>query len=119
MAQKLLLDLHIVFDDAVVHQRDSPVLADMGVCVDVIGLAMGSPAGMADAEGPLHIRAAVNHVRQHLKPPLGLINLQALFPGPHRHAGGVIAPVLHPGQALQQNGRRLLLAHIADNTTHK
>ena len=36
----------------------------------------------------------------------------------HRHTGGVVPPVLQPGQAVQQNGGRLFPARIAYNSTH-
>ena len=84
------------------------VLTDMGMGVDIIGLSMGGPAGMADAQRSLHIGAAVDHVRQHLKTALGLFDLKPLCLGPHRHTGGVITPVFHPGQSVQQNRGRLL-----------
>ena len=119
MAQKLLLDLHIVFNDAVMHQRDPAVLADMGMGVDVIRFAVGSPAGMADAQRPFHIGAAVDHVGKHLKSALGLAYLKALGLRPHRHTGGIVPPVFHPGQTVQQNGSRFLAAHITNNSTHR
>ena len=62
VAQELLLDLHIVLNDAVVDQGNTAVLTDMGMGVDVVGLAVGGPAGVADAQGALHIGAAVDHV---------------------------------------------------------
>ena len=93
VAQKLLLDLHIVFNDAVMHQRDPAILTDMGMGVNIIGFAVGSPAGMADAQRPFHIGAAVDHVGKHLKSALGLAYLKALGLRPHRHTGGIVPPV--------------------------
>ena len=43
-------------------QGNTAVLTDMGMGVDVVGLAVGGPAGVADAQGALHIGAAVDHV---------------------------------------------------------
>ncbi len=63
LAHQVLLELHVVFDDAVVDQGDPAVLADMGVGVDVIGLPVGGPAGVADAQAPVQVRAAVDQVR--------------------------------------------------------
>ena len=48
---------------------------------------------------------------------LGLGHLNAALMV-HRHTGGVVPPVLQPGQAVQQNGGRLFPAHIAYNSTH-
>ena len=41
---------------------DPAILTDMGMGVDVIGLSMGSPAGMADTQRSFHISAAVDHI---------------------------------------------------------
>ena len=87
--------------------------------VDVVGFAVGCPAGVADAQRPLHIGAVVNHIREYLETALGFAHLQALRLRAHRNAGGVIAPVFHPGQSVQQNRGRFLAAHITDNSTHR
>ena len=76
LAHQVLLELHVVFDDAVVDQGDPAVLADMGWGVDVIGLPVGGPAGVADAQAPVQVRAAVDQVRQDLEPALGLADLE-------------------------------------------
>ena len=62
LLEQVLLELHIVFNDAVVDQGDLPIGADVGVGVDVAGLAVGGPAGVSDAQRTLQIGAAVNHV---------------------------------------------------------
>ena len=62
LAHEVLLDFQIVFDDAVVDEGDPPVLADVGMGVDVIWLPVGGPAGMPDAQVPLQVRAAVDQV---------------------------------------------------------
>ena len=77
-ALELLLDLQIVFNDSVVDQGDLSVLADMRVSVDVVGLAMGGPAGMANAQCALQISAAVGQVAEYPQAPLGLFHLQSL-----------------------------------------
>ena len=118
LVEQKLLDLHIVFDDTVVDQGNIAGLRDMGMGVDVRGLTVGGPTGVSDAHGSLHVRAAVEHIREHLNPALGLFHLKALLLGPHRHTGGVIAPVLHPKQSLQQNGCSLFLPHITDYSAH-
>ena len=118
LAHQVLLELHVVFDDAVVDQGDPAVLADMGVGVDVIGLPVGGPAGVADAQAPVQVRAAVDQVRQDLEPPLGLADLEPRGLRPHRHAGGVVAPVFHPRQPIQQNGGSGLFPYKSDDSAH-
>lgn len=73
---------------------------------------------MPDAQVPLQVRAAVDQVGYDLKPPLGLAHLESRRLGPHRHAGGVIPPVLHPLQAVQQNGGRGLVSYKSDDSAH-
>ena len=75
MALELFLDLQVVLDDAVVDQRDLSVFADVGMGVDIVGLSVGSPAGMADAQCALQVSAIVSQVAEHLKPALGLFHL--------------------------------------------
>ena len=118
LAHQVLLQLQIVFNDAVVDDGDPPVLTDVGMGVDVVGLPVGGPAGVADAQVPLQIRAAVDQVGQRLQPPLGLAHLEPRRLRPHRHAGGVVAPVLHPLQAVQQNGGRGLVSYKSDDSAH-
>ena len=118
LAHQVLFQLQIVFDDAVVDDGDPPVLTDVGVGVDVIGLPVGGPAGVADAQISLQVRAAVDQVRESLQPALGLADLEPRRLRPDRHAGGVIAPVLHPLQAVQQNGRRGLVSYKSNDSAH-
>ena len=113
------LQLGVVLDDAVVHHGDLAAAADLGVGIHVRGRAVGGPPGVAHAHGAGHRRARVQHVAEDLEPALGLMDGE-LFRPPvvHRHAGGVVAPVLQLAQSVQQNGGRLAAAHVSDNTTH-
>jgi len=51
LADELLLELEVVFDDAVVDDDEAAGAVAMGVGVLFSGAAVGGPAGMADAEG--------------------------------------------------------------------
>ena len=117
LVQELALQLREILDDAVVYQGDASALAHMGVGVDVVGLAVGGPAGVADAQGAGQIRAVMGQVLQHLQAALGLLHLHPLRAA-HGDACGVIAPVFQPLQSVQQNGRGLLLAYISYDSTH-
>ena len=77
-------DLQIVFDDAIVHHGDAAVLGDLRVGVDVVRLAVGGPAGMADAERAGQRRAVIGFCDQILQPALGLFDLQNGRPAPRR-----------------------------------
>ena len=72
---------------------------------------------MADADGAGHGLALTGQVGQRLQAALGLLDHQSLR-APHRHTGGVIAPVLQAAQPLQQQRRGLLRAYISYDSTH-
>ena len=81
LVEQLLLQLDVVFDDAVVDHGDAAALADMGVGVDVVGLPVGGPAGVADAHVARQIRPVVGQIAEHLQPARGLLHRQR--PSPH------------------------------------
>jgi hypothetical protein len=112
------LYFEIVLDYAVVDQRDAPVLADVRMGVYIGGLAVRRPARMAYAHPALDVLSAFRQLIEHLEPALRLRHLQSAVRR-NADAGGVVAAVLEPGQALQQNGRGLFLANIAYDTTHR
>ena len=95
------------------------VLADVGVGVDVVRRAVGRPAGMAHADGALHIRAAVDEVAQGFEPAHGFFDLKLMPRRNDRDTGAVVAAVFQTGQAVEQNGGSLLAADVSNNTTHK
>ncbi|MNJ33041.1 hypothetical protein D3C77_277200 [compost metagenome] len=87
-----------ILDDAVVDQADAPGLVRVGVGLG--GGAVGGPAGVADADGPGH-RVGGEHRLQLADLALGAAALDA--PAVlHGDAGGVIAPILQPLQAVDQ-----------------
>ena len=95
-----VLDLDVVFNDAVVNQRYFALLAGVGVGVYVVRLAVGRPAGVPDAGSAVQQRAVFRHRGKIFKPALALCNVQhAVFR--HADACGVIAPVLQPRKPLQ------------------
>ena len=109
----------VVFNDAVVDHGNAAGLAHMGMGVQIRGLAMGGPAGVAQAHMAVDVGTAVDQIIERFQSPLGLIHLQPVLLIVHRDARGIISSVLQTGQALQQNRGGLLLAHETDNSTHK
>ena len=69
------LDLGKVFDDAVVDHGYPPRHAHMGVGVDIGGLPVGGPAGMAQAHGAADGLPALHDIREDPETPLGLHHL--------------------------------------------
>ena len=68
----------VVLNDAVMHQREVPALREVRMGVDRVGLAMGGPAGMGDADSAGDIFAgAFLSQRRHLTS--SLIDIQFAF----------------------------------------
>ena len=73
------LDLNIVFDDAVVNDRELSVLAHVGVGVGDIRRAVCRPAGVTKADAAFDVGAAVDLITEHLQPADSLSHLQFLL----------------------------------------
>ena len=104
-----------VLDDAVVHDRDVTLGVQVRVRVDLVGLAVRGPAGVADADVGLHL--VVDPVAQVLDAARGLGDLK-LAPVHHRDASGVVAAVLQPVQTFQQHRHGLPAADVSDDSAH-
>ena len=71
-ASSALFSTQVVLDDAVVHQRDGARAVGMRVGVDVVGLAVGRPAGVGDAGGAARARSRDEPRFQHTDLARGL-----------------------------------------------
>ena len=117
LVRQELLKLCVILNDAVVHHGNAPAAAHLGVGVHIRRHAVGGPPGMADAQGAMDGRAALDHVGQYPQAALGLGDIQ-LLSVKNSHARRVVPPVFQPTQTVQQNGRGLLAANKSDNTAH-
>src|SRR5581483_195064 len=109
----------VVFDDAVVHDRDDAGLVRVRVLVG--GAAVRGPAGVADADAPDgrllaqqvlevgQLAAAAHHSRDR-QPLLRRVE--------HGHARGVVAAVLEAAQPFDQDRRALALTNVANDSAH-
>jgi hypothetical protein len=110
-ARALLL---VVLDDAVVHHGDR-IPGNVGMRVRLGDPAMGGPAGMGDAEDPLEFLGARR-----------VLHLGHAPDAPHaadaavedRDAGGVVAAVLEPLQALREDRDDVTAGDGSDDSTH-
>ena len=100
LLRKEFPQLHIVFHNAVVHQRHPAALAQMGVGIHVAGFPMGGPAGMPHPDMAGQLGPFLGHVPKHLEPAPGLCYLDGSICG-HADAAGIIAPVFQLMQGLQ------------------
>ena len=106
-----------VFHDAVVHHRDGAFGIDVRMGVAVHGLTVGGPAGVRDAHVPFQRRAGHLLFQDPNLPGLATDFNAAV--AQHRHAGGIVPPVLQTLQPVDEDGHSRTLPDIADNPTHK
>ena len=108
-------ELHVVFYDAVVHQ--GYMTAAMRVCVYITRLAVGCPAGVANAAITKGARTGVNFILQALQTSACFHNRNTVF-AVNRDSRGIIAAVLQSAKSVQQNVNGVLVSYIANNSTH-
>ncbi len=114
-SHQLLFQLAKILDDAVMHDRD--IVGHMRVRVGLGRLAVGRPAGMADA--------GLAHERRILEARLEIA--QFAFGAPpveravrHRgDAGGIVAAIFEPLQRVDQLLRNRSPAKDSDDATHQ
>ncbi len=111
----------MVFDDAVVHQRHARLAVraggEMRVRVVHLGRAMRGPAGVGDAGARghrflRHLGSELGHARR----AAAAAQCAVLV---HGHAAGVVATVLMPLQAFDQDRNDVARTDGADNATHE
>ena len=90
-----------ILDDPVVHHRDLLLLVDVGVGIDIVGLAVGRPARVTDS----HPAAQTLGEPAFQLPDLARRFVHAQAPASNQgHPGRVVAAVFQAMQARQQDG---------------
>ena len=117
VGDQLLAQGEVVFDDAVVHDGEAPVVRQMRVRVAVGRRAVGSPARVADADHAGDERAVARLFAELRDPPAHLLDPDRAIMQ-HGQARGVIAAVFEPGQALEQHGRGAARSGKANDSAH-
>ena len=115
---QLPLQADVVLDDAVVHDDDLAGAVAMGMGVLFRRTAVRGPAGVADAVGAVE-RLQADDLFQVAQLALGAAHLQAFAVAGDGDAGRVIAAILQPPQAVDDDGNDLLLAYITDDAAHR
>ena len=114
---EVLLELEIVFDDAVVDDHEGACAVAVGVGVFFGGAAVGGPAGVADAEGAVDGVGGDDGFEV-----AELAGGSAEFEGGgasgYGDAGGVVAAVLEAAQAFNDDGDDGLGANVTNDSTH-
>src|SRR5262249_7852551 len=113
---KLPFQSGVILDNAVVSDRHEAVAAHVRMCVDVVGGSVGSPARVANADttGCRAIMEALPPIPNPAGPP-AQVQRRAASSG---HGTAMVAPVLQPPQALNQDRLRFSVSHVADNAAH-
>src|SRR4051794_15316650 len=106
--------LHVIFDDAVMNQRD--IAHAVRVSVNLGGRAVGCPTRMAHAHRSLEVSVAelfFQALQSAFAPEdLNLILLQ------NGDAGRVVAAVLEPFQSIEQNSLGIVKSDITYDSAH-
>ena len=105
-----------VLDDAVVDQRQAAARVEHRVGVALGGRAVGRPARVAEAVAAAQV-VALELLDQTVELALGLDRVE-LAVAHHHHAGRVVAAVLEPAQAVDQQRHDLALTEISDDAAH-
>ena len=106
----------IVLDDAVVHDGDGILTADVRVGIAVGRGPVGGPARVADAVAAGH-RTCAQILHQIGNPPGALAQVQ-LRSGHRRQSGAVVPPILQAAKPFHQDGFRFPMPHVANNAAH-
>ena len=117
LLQQMTAQLHVIFNDAVMHHRQRALHIHMRVRVQVAGLAVGGPAGVADAEAARKGRSGGQFFQLGDAPRAFAHADLAFFQ--HGDARAVIPPVFQALQPVQQNRLRLSISDVTNNSAHK
>ena len=109
--------LEVVLDDAVVHHHDAPGAIAVRMGILLRGAAMGGPAGVADAVRAVD-RIQPDGLFQVAQLAFGAAHLQPVAIAADRNSRRVIAAILKPFQAIENDWNHPLLTDVANNSTH-
>ena len=112
-----LLQQGIVFNDAVVDDGQLLRFRKMGMCVHLVRLPVGCPAGMCDADMAADV-LVFGKFLQFGNLSLGLVDVQLALRIDERHAGTVITSVFQPVKTLDQDGIGIPVSDISYYSTH-
>jgi hypothetical protein len=114
---ELVLQLAVVLDDAVVDNGRDAVAVEVRMRVRLARAAMCRPPRMADAQRagrrPLH-----QHAVEIAELALGAAELEVPVDG-DGDAGGVVAAILQPAQALHHDRHGVARSDVADDAAHQ
>ena len=119
LADELLFELEVVFDDAVVDDDEAAGAVAMGVGVFFGGAAVGGPAGMADAEGAVD-GLLEEDVFELAELAGSAAELEAVAIAADGDAGGVVAAIFEAAESFNDDGDDFrTVADVTDDAAHR
>ena len=117
LADQVVAQGLVILDDAIVDERELVALVKVRVGILIRHAAMGGPAGVADAHGALR-RLGQQEIGQvgNAAHALAHLHRPTLDGGDTRR---VVAAVFEPPQPIQEDGSRLGLSDISNDSAHK
>ena len=108
----------VVFDDAVVNDRDLAAAVHVRMCVGVGRRPVRCPASMSDADDPGKLLAVIEPLGEPGEFSLGFRTRQGSIGVDDGDAGAIVSPVLQAPQRVQNDRDAVPLADISDNPAH-
>jgi hypothetical protein len=114
---ELLLELQVIFDDAIVHNDDFTLTVAMRMGIFLCRPAMRGPAGVSQAIDPIDriIADGLFEIRQFAG---GAANLHMPVLTHNCDACGIVSAIFQASKPIQDEGHDFLRADISDNATH-
>ena len=98
-------------------EAEVAALAAVGVGIGGVGLAVGGPAGVGDADGAGGVLGSAFLLEgRHFAG--GLVDVEVAAGGNHGDAGRVVAAIFKTMEAFDQDGAGLLLPDVSYNSAH-
>ena len=116
ISDQLIFERLIIFDDAVMDERQFSAGVEMRVRILIGGFAVRGPTSVADTVGAG--RRLVRHELSERRDPAGALPRVYAVAIHNRHARGVVAAIFQTAQTIEQNGRRFRTPDVTDNAAH-
>ena len=114
---QLLFQAEVVLDDAVMHHHDAPGAIAMRMGILLRRPAMGCPAGVADAVSAVD-RIQPDSLFQVAQLAFGAADLQPVAIAGDRDSRRIIAAILEPFQAIENDWNNPLFTDVTNNSAH-
>src|SRR5437588_2838297 len=115
-ALELLAQGGVIFNHAVMHQRDFSALVEMRMRIFVGHFSVGGPASVADSVLPRGW--FLGHQFGKVRDSSGAFPRLDLLAVYDRDAGGIVTAIFEAAQTIEKDRRRFRASDVSDNSTH-